>query len=288
MGAVIVDYFRTVEAAELARSLATNKAFDNGALIIVSNGSRDEDLRRASEIVAGLPVEITSLPNPGYGTAVNFGAKRLHGRADHLLVLTHEVQIESETPAMLSDALLARPDVAQVGPLLIDADSGLVWSAGGARSAVRAMPRHRYSGRPPGAVRAEMLRSAWLDGAVFMVRLEDFLARGGMDERFFLYMEDVEFSSRLQRQGRAVLCLTGATASQSPSGALDHYLATRNFLWLLRLERDKPRMVAWVVETLLRLAFGRLKSGHAERHGQRLRGLRDGLRTIHGQRQVER
>ena len=278
LGAVVVDYFRTTEASELARRLATDEAF--ASVVVVSNGSRDEELRRAREALAGLPVEVVSLPNPGYGAAVNHGAELLRGRVDHLLVLTHEVRIDPSSAVALSGALAADPRVGLVGPLLLESPSGPVWSAGGTRTRVRTLPQHRDQGSRQEEVVGRARPAEWLDGAAFMVRLDDFLALGGVDDRFFLYLEDVELGSRYRRAGAEVVCLTTVSAEQASSGALDHFLATRNVLWLLRLERRRGRAALWVLETCGRLVLGRLRAGDPERHSQRLRGLRQGLGPI--------
>ncbi|MEH3077162.1 MAG: glycosyltransferase, partial [Quadrisphaera sp.] len=152
-------------------------------------------------------VTVVVLENPGYGAAMNRGALALDSNVSHLLLLTHEVSISDETIAALMSRLNDRPSTGIVGPLLLDSrNSDLVWSAGNRQ--------RRWTGKPKSPERG-MKRSAlegvkqcdWLDGATLMVRLQEFRLLGGFDERFFLYVEDVELGWRYRSAGFKVECL---------------------------------------------------------------------------------
>jgi GT2 family glycosyltransferase len=64
---------------------------------------------------------------------------------------------------------------------------------------------------PGGAVvaRVEFARREqfvdWVSGACLLVRREDAVAAGLLDERFFLYTEDVDFCHAVRQRGRKVL-----------------------------------------------------------------------------------
>jgi GT2 family glycosyltransferase len=50
----------------------------------------------------------------------------------------------------------------------------------------------------------------WVMGAGFIVKREAYEALGGMDEHYFLYMEDVDLCARMWRSGYRIACVPGA------------------------------------------------------------------------------
>jgi N-acetylglucosaminyl-diphospho-decaprenol L-rhamnosyltransferase len=50
----------------------------------------------------------------------------------------------------------------------------------------------------------------WVMGTGFVVRRELFLKLHGMDEAYFLYMEDVDLCARVWQSGAKVICVPGA------------------------------------------------------------------------------
>ena len=65
---------------------------------------------------------------------------------------------------------------------------------------------------------------AWVSGACLLIRRKDFNDVGGMDERFFMYTEDVDLCTRVRASGRRVifcpeaevLHLRGRSAGRNP------------------------------------------------------------------------
>ena len=51
---------------------------------------------------------------------------------------------------------------------------------------------------------------AWVSGACMVIRRPDLDAVGGLDERYFMYNEDVDLCLAMQKRGRTVLYVAGA------------------------------------------------------------------------------
>jgi GT2 family glycosyltransferase len=51
----------------------------------------------------------------------------------------------------------------------------------------------------------------WISGVAMLVRRSDFVALGGFDEAFVMYLEDVDLCRRLRERGRSVGREPGAT-----------------------------------------------------------------------------
>ena len=77
----------------------------------------------------------------------------------------------------------------------------------------------------------ERLRPDWVSGACLLVRRADAEAVGLLDERFFMYTEDVDFCASIRARGRRILFtpavevvhLRGRSASAAPVATSDAY-----------------------------------------------------------------
>jgi N-acetylglucosaminyl-diphospho-decaprenol L-rhamnosyltransferase len=281
VGAVIVNYHRTHDAARLAVELVRDHGIPPERVVLVSNGSGEQEMDEARrELPQG--VTVLELPNPGYGAAVNAGVRLLAGRTDFIAVLTHEVRLGAGSTRRLAEYLFTHPEAGMAGPLLLDlADPSRIWSAGGTRTRCRRLPANRLLGQPVSRAGGTEVDALWLDGAAFMVRTDALLELGGVKESYFLYMEDVELGSRFRAHGLRVVCLGSVVAAQATGGGPSTFLATRNFLWLLRAERAWIAQLLWVAECLLRLVvIGWLRPHNAvHRQRERLHGLVEGLHS---------
>jgi GT2 family glycosyltransferase len=126
---------------------------------------------------------------------------------------------DTVVPAGAIDTLIAslgaRPDAAVVGPRLVDA-SGRAELSFGAMIGPLAELRQKLlvmgtdRGTPLiGAYVDRMTRRArevdWVSGACLLVRRADAEAVGLIDERYFIYAEDVDFCAAMRARGRTVL-----------------------------------------------------------------------------------
>lgn len=192
---------------------------------VVDNDSSDDSLGT----VADLPVHaFGSGRNGGFSFGCNLGVA--HGTAPYVLLLNPDARIEAATLATLVRALDDDPSLGVVGPRILD-DDGVV-----ARTQ-RNFPRlrstwaqalflHRIS---PNARWADEViwdprayerpgEPEWLSGACLLVRRDALERIGGMDERFFLYCEDIDLCRRLGGAGYRVGYEPGAIA-QHEGGA---------------------------------------------------------------------
>jgi GT2 family glycosyltransferase len=75
----------------------------------------------------------------------------------------------------------------------------------------------------------------WVSGACLLVRRADAEAVGGLDERYFMYTEDVDFCAALRARGRRILFtpsvevvhLRGRSAASAPAATREAYRRSR-------------------------------------------------------------
>jgi GT2 family glycosyltransferase len=192
-------------------------------LVVVDNASGDgcaDQIRRAFP-----DVEVIEAPrNDGYAAGMNLGLARL-AHCDAVLLCTHEVRLPPECIQHLRSRLLHR--VAAVGPLLRNDRDGSVWSSGGYIDDRRHPVHHADVPTRPREV-------AWLDGACWLLRREAIDQAGPIDESFFLYMEEIDYASRLRKLGWTLVCAPEVVVTQAP-GRMPPTLFGRNWLrWVRR------------------------------------------------------
>ena len=105
---------------------------------------------------------------------------------------------------------------------------------------------------------------AWASGAALLVRTDLYEKVGGLDEKFFAHMEEIDLCLRIRRAGYEVMCLTDSEvyhlggASLNKSNPRKTYLNFRNNLLLLHknLPRGEGRRKLFVRRLWDTLAWG--------------------------------
>ncbi|KAA1432999.1 glycosyltransferase family 2 protein [Mycolicibacter arupensis] len=192
-------------------SLATDRPV---RVVMADNGSTDGAPEEAVQRYPHVHLLRTGA-NLGYGGAVNAGVAQLDTedapRSEFLIVANPDVQWGPGSIDALLDAAARWPNAATLGPLIRDPDGSVYPSArhlpslirGGMHAVVGPVwPNNPWSR----AYRQEHQEPSerpvgWLSGACLLVRRAAFDAIGGFDERYFLYMEDVDLGDRLAKEG---------------------------------------------------------------------------------------
>ncbi|GHP17326.1 hypothetical protein RN2511_020620 [Rhodococcus sp. NKCM2511] len=223
----VVVHHKSYDSIGSTVALLIDDGIDTKRVVVVDNG---EEPDRRAELASLLPdgVHLLFEENRGYGAAVNRGveyADSLGAPYDYLLVSTHECRVEKGAVGTLVAALDRNPDAAIVGPTLTSGEEDeFIWSAGGLLTPTLRLPRHyfhRAAELPPQAD-AEVDRE-WLDGA-FLVTRRSALRDRAVDERFFMYMEEVDHHVALRSRGWNILWIPSARVWQSSGGIPPYYL----------------------------------------------------------------
>jgi N-acetylglucosaminyl-diphospho-decaprenol L-rhamnosyltransferase len=188
-------------------------------VVVVDNASTDDS---AADVEAGFP-EVTVVRNRvnhGFSRANNRGVAAT--RAPVVAAVNPDVVVDPGTASTLLARLDAEPDLGAVGPRVRNPDGSQYPSAravpGGAAAAGHALlagvwPANPFTRRYR-RVDADWSAPAdvdWLSGAALWIRRRAFDDVGGWDERFFLYLEDVDLCSRLRDAGWRVAYEPGAS-----------------------------------------------------------------------------
>lgn len=228
LAVVIVSYDVRGDLARCLDSLATQVPPE--AIAVVDNRSSDGTLAWLAERWPAVRA-IDAGGNLGFSRANNLGIRATS--SEYVLLLNPDTVVPAGAIAALSAALTAHPDTAAVGPRLVDADDRVELSFGPMISPWAEFRQRRlvraYEADAPWAV-AEVARLTgtpgerdWITGACLLARRADLEAVGLLDERYFMYTEDVDLCAAFRARGRRVRFVPGVTVrhlrGRSASGA---------------------------------------------------------------------
>jgi N-acetylglucosaminyl-diphospho-decaprenol L-rhamnosyltransferase len=148
------------------------------------------------------------------GKAVNDSELLERARGRYALLLNEDSELLPGATEALHAALEARPDAAVAGARLLRPDGTeqpSAWRFPTPRTAVAgALLLHR---RNVQSGRGDEIRDVdWVQSAAMLVRRESAEQVGGLDPRFFVYSDEVDFCKRLDDAGWRVLHVPGAVA----------------------------------------------------------------------------
>jgi GT2 family glycosyltransferase len=180
-------------------------------IIVVDNASSDGSADAARRSPAVRVIE--SGANRGFAAANNIGIRASAGA--HLLLLNSDTMAPAGAIDGLMRELLTHPEAAVVGPRLVDAEGRAELSFGRMISPLNELRQKRlvrgHARREPAMSRRveEMTRHEqwpdWVSGACLLVRRHAAEAVGLLDERFFMYTEDVDFCAAIRARGGRIL-----------------------------------------------------------------------------------
>ena len=240
--------------ARLAEHLGT-------MLVYVDNASSDDTLAAIGELESDAVRTIASPENRGYAAGVNRAAAVAEGR--DLLLLNPDVEAPDDVGLQgLMTVLNDEPSAALVGPALIYDDgsrqpsarrfpSSLAFLGSLDRAKSVGMIGRAYERYIEPSWGGQRRRVDWVIGAAMLIRRQAFDALGGWDERYFLYMEDVDFCRRAARAGweawfEPSVELTHGYARASTTGSasvLRSQARRRHVAGIARLFASEPRMI---------------------------------------------
>ncbi len=208
---IIVSYNAREDLAATLESLTTAPPGVPHEIVVVDNASADgaPALVRARYPAVRL---IEAGGNVGFARASNLGIRET--TSELVLLLNPDTIVTAGAIDRLVAHLDRSPGVAVVGPRIVDSDGHAELSFGGPMSPWRELGRkvlvaldRRGLGLASRYIEWATSREAtpaWVTGACLLVRRRDAEAVGLLDERYFLYVEDVDFCASIMRLGRAV------------------------------------------------------------------------------------
>ena len=231
--AVVINYEAGAALCECVRSLlADTSAGRPPEVVVVDNGSSDGS---AEAVARSLPAVTVLHPgaNLGYARAANLGITAT--RAQVVAVCNPDLEVEEGAAGALVPRFATEADLGAVGPLIRNTD-GSIYPSARSDPRVRDAVGHGLLGfvwrtnpftRRYRQLDADPTRPRdvdWVSGAAVWLRRDALDTVGGWDERYFMYVEDVDLCWQLRQggwrvgyePGGVVTHVQGATTAKHP------------------------------------------------------------------------
>ncbi len=217
---VVVSYNVRTDLERCLRSVVGHTSPVPTTVVVVDNRSSDgtlDMLRRDWPMVTALDAG----GNIGFSRANNLGIRAT--KSDLVLLLNPDTDVPRGQIQTLVAGLQAAPRAAIAGPRLIDGEGRPELSFGPMISPMNEWRQRRlvraYEDGQAWAVAVVARETAregprdWVSGACLLAWRSDLEAVGLLDERYFMYTEDVDLCAAVRAAGREVIFLPTATVT---------------------------------------------------------------------------
>jgi N-acetylglucosaminyl-diphospho-decaprenol L-rhamnosyltransferase len=213
LAVVVVDYNAGEYLTACLRSVFEHAGGAELEVVVVDNASFDLSGRIAKDAFPQIEL-IETGENRGFAAGVNVGLRAT--TAPYVLVLNPDAEVWEGTLARLVKLADERPRAGAIGPMVRNSD-GTVYPSGRRVPPIGTAVGHAFLGslRPDnrwsrGYRMADWDRTTerevdWISGAAFLLRRGALDEVGMLDERFFLYAEEVDLFKRLREAGWSIV-----------------------------------------------------------------------------------
>ncbi len=245
------------------------------AVTVVDNGSTDDSLAMVRETFPQARA-VAAGRNRGFAGGNNLALRRIVAETpvgpvrsrEYVLLLNTDLFLAPDTLQVLTDFLESRPDAGVVGPRVEKPDGTLDLACR------RSFPTPAnaffkltgLSRRFPGNARLAAYNLTHLDphqltevdavtGACMLVRLTAIDAAGLLDDRFFMYGEDLDWAYRIKARGwRVFYCpytrvihYKGATSARRSGRLIVEFYRAMYLFYRKHYAQRAPRALNWLV-----------------------------------------
>jgi GT2 family glycosyltransferase len=229
---VIVSYNTKSDLENCLQSLHDHPPGVSHEIVVVDNASRDGSV----ETVRARWPDVTLLPmnsNVGFASANNAGIRRTE--SELILLLNSDTIVPTGAIDRLVAAMHELPGASVVGPRIVDGNGRAELSYGRMMTPLAELRQKRLVRHASAETLSRMTSKTrqvdWVTAACMLVRRRDAEAAGLLDERYFMYCEDVDFCAAVRANGgkvyftplAQVVHLRGRSWRSNPEATADSY-----------------------------------------------------------------
>lgn len=245
VGIIIVDYQNEVETKACLNSLSRlDKKFEYRVFVVLPETETSTLAKHETELRL-----ITSRENLGYAWAVNLGIKQAaEAECKYVIVMNNDVTVKSDFVEPLVNTL-NNPEVGLVSPKIYfspgrefhddayqENERGkVIWYAGGVIDWENIYAWHWGVNEVDHGQFEKVVETDFATGCCVAFKADLIDKIGLWDERYFLYLEDTDWSVRVKKAGlkimfepKSVIWHKNAGSTGGPGSRIHQYYQTRN------------------------------------------------------------
>lgn len=179
--------------------------YPNFEVVVVDNDSRDGSLELAKSNFSKAHF-IKNEANVGFSAGNNVGIRfALERTAEYVLLLNLDTEVEKDFLEKLVSVAETEENIGLASPVIFNGHNRQVWFSGGKIKWLRMRAVHTQAIKTQ-----EYYESEFISGCVMLIKSSVFKKIGLLDEDFFLYWEDVDFSFRARQAGFRAMVVTAS------------------------------------------------------------------------------
>jgi GT2 family glycosyltransferase len=199
--------------------------YPNFEAIVVDNNSNDGSLEEAKKLFSNITF-VKNEKNLGYAAGNNVGIRHaIEKGSDYVLLLNNDTKVASNLFKIMMASLEDNEKIGIASPVVFKGDSKDIWFSGGKINWFLMKAVHTVNNN-----QKRVADSEFISGCCMLVNRVVFEKIGLLDENFFLYLEDVDFSFRAKKAGFRCVVLSNCQ--------IYHYEKS---------EEKKPEKIYWLV-----------------------------------------
>lgn len=221
---IILTYNSSGFVGDLLKSLRTFTK--DSEILVIDNASRDKTVELAKE--TGDAKVFETGENLGFAKGINYGAKKAKG--DFLLLVNPDTRFKSGSLSDLTEIFEKDDKVGIVGGKLLNFDGKPEKSAGKFFNFTETLAIILGLDEAMGVRFSpdKIEKVDFVSGGFMMVRRSLFEKLGGLDENFFMYIEDMEFCYRAKKVGFKTIFTPDVVISHAGQGSSNRTFAILN------------------------------------------------------------
>ena len=245
--AIIIVNWKKYDITSTCIESILNSTNSNFKIILVDNES---DNKKVKKFKYRNEIEIIqNKKNEGFSKANNIGIDyALKNNYDYTLLINNDTIVEQNLIEVLLKTAQAK-NFSVVQPLILNYNGKEIWNAGGRINYFfgNFITRKKLGN----SLNSSHELTEWFTGCCCLFKTKIFKDIGKLDERFFAYYEDVDFSLRLKKYGYKIGFTSktqiyhyesfSSISNNSKGGKLSpyiHYLNIRNHILILKKHSD--------------------------------------------------
>ncbi|HEX8762524.1 MAG TPA: glycosyltransferase family 2 protein [Candidatus Saccharimonadales bacterium] len=186
--------------------------------------------------------------NLGYAGGVNVGLRLAQDhKADYVFIMNPDAYIAPDCVARLLASVQKNPEIGIASPKTYYANSNTIWFAGATLDLKNGTSPHIGQGQKDGPEFSKNHDMPRANGCAMFIPVDALQKVGPMEDKYFLYFEEIDWSLRFHKAGYRIRFVADAhvwhAASTSTGGfftPLYQYYTTRNSLAVFRQFGESP------------------------------------------------
>ena len=293
--AIIVINWNGYELTKSCINSLQKITYANFSIVLVDNGSVDNSGERLKEEIPGL-VYIQNEQNLGFTGGNNVGITyALDQRFDYVLLLNNDTVVEPDFLNPMISFLEDNPYYGAAQPkILYEGKRDTLWNAGGGYFKWLEMTWSIGIGQKDEGQFNQEKNTPWITGCCLLAKTSCIKQIGLLDDDYFAYYEDVDWSFRMREGGfrlryipsSVIYHVAGASSiskQKTKEGIVNpvvHFYSIRNHLLLIRKHGNTLSftlsLVYQSIKNLLFILFFIIR-GRTEKAKAVCRGFKEGL-----------